>query len=343
MEKPMKKYIKKLILSLLALSIAMVAILLISRLYYRNQSSVEGTEVSSETESAPDTETLQGSEALSSTETLPDTETLSDTEVASDTELPLDTENTSRQSYLEKCALDYVDAPIMRTREEAVLKIKELSRWFPALYQVYLNEDKYFLEILLSVANNPEMTDYAYGYLTTDGSVTGGITEDETPESYPLFLQWDIRWGYMPYGSQGTLGSSGCGPACLAMAVYALTGNTECTPDAVARYSLEKNYYIEGVGTAWALLDNYPKKYGLKVEHPSTSEKNLKKYLDRGNILICSVRPGDFTAEGHFIVIYGYDETGFKINDPKCVYRSRLTWTYDQIQDDIKRIWAIGK
>lgn len=246
-------------------------------------------------------------------------------------------------SYLEQCELDYVEPPVKREREEAVAKIKELSRYFPALYHVYTNEEKYPIEILLSLAGNPEMTDFAYGYLTSDGSVTGGFTEEEQPEDYPLFLQWDIRWGYMPYGERGVVGSSGCGPACLSMAVFYLTGNRECTPDTIAQYSLDEGHYVNGVGTAWALLDNYPTEFGLSVTHPVKNEEVIKSHLDQGNILICSVRPGNFTSEGHFIVIYGYDENGFKINDPKCVYRSRLSWTYEQIKDDIKRIWSVGE
>lgn len=246
-------------------------------------------------------------------------------------------------SYVEQCELDYVATPEKRTREEAVEKLKELSRWYPGLYYVYKNEEQYPLELLLSGAGNPEMTDYLYGYLTSDGSVTGGFTDEEQPEDYPLLLQFDTRWGYMPYGSGGTVGSSGCGPTCLSMAVFYLTGNRECTPDAVAQYSLDEGYYVEGVGTAWTLLDNYPTEYGLTSTRISWSEANLKAELDKGNFIICSVRPGDFTSTGHFILIYGYDENGFKINDPKCVYRSRLTWTYDQIQDDIKAAWSVGK
>lgn len=260
------------------------------------------------------------------------------------TEVETETEIIAKEplTYLEQCELDYVELPVKREREEAVAKIKELSRYFPALYHVYTNEEQYPIEILLSTAGNPEMTDFAYGYLTSDGSVTGGFTEDEQPEDYPLFLQWDIRWGYMPYGERGVVGSSGCGPTCLSMAVFYLTGSRDCTPDSIAQYSLDEGHYIDGVGTAWALLDNYPTEYGLTVTHPYISEETMKADLDKGNILICSVRPGDFTSEGHFIVIYGYDENGFKVNDPKCVYRSRLTWPYQQIKDDIKRIWSVG-
>ena len=247
------------------------------------------------------------------------------------------------ESHVNKCELEFVPTPVKRNREEAIEHIKELSRWYPALYFVYQNADKYGNELIRSGAGNPEMTEFLYGYLTTDGSVTGGLSDEEQPEDHPLFLQFDLRWGYMPYGKTGNMGSSGCGPTCLAMAIFYLTGDRTCTPDAIARYSLEKGYYVEGVGTAWTLMTAAPKKYGLKSSQIKWSESKLKSELDKGNFIICSVRPGDFTSGGHFILIHGYDENGFKINDPKCVYRSRQTWTYTQIQDDIKGAWTIGK
>ena len=249
----------------------------------------------------------------------------------------------AQTSYNEQIKLDFVEQPKKRNREEAIAKIKELSRWYPALYFVYQNADLYQTEMLLSGAGNPEMADFLYGYLTAEPVVRGGFTEAETPETYPLFLQFDPRWGYMPYGTEGNMGSSGCGPTCLSMAVYYLTGDRNCTPDAVARYSLDNGYYVKGVGTAWSLLAHYPRTYGLSSRQISWSETNLKAQLGKGNILICSVRLGKFTSSGHFIVIYGYDENGFKINDPKSVYRSDLTWDYEEFKADIKATWSIGK
>lgn len=245
-------------------------------------------------------------------------------------------------SYNEQIRLDFVEKPKKYKREEAIQKIKELSRWYPAYYFVYQNADLYPTELLLSGANNPEMANFLYGFLTADATVTGGITADEKPEDFPLFLQYDPRWGYMTYGTNGNLGSSGCGPTCLSMAVYYLTKDPIHTPDAVARYSLENGHYVSGVGTAWRLLSYYPRAYGLSSYQISWSENSLKTQLDKGRVLICSVRPGNFTFSGHFIVIYGYDENGFKINDPKSVYRSNLSWTYEQIKNDIKATWTIG-
>ena len=289
------------------------------------------------------TENTENTDILSTeTETTENVDTLSTETENSETETEAEIILSEPLSYLEKCELDYVAPPEIRNREEAIEEIKALSRWYPALYHVYKNESEYPDELLKSAAGNPEMTDFLYGYLTSPPVTTGGFTEEEQPENYPLFLQWDIRWGYSPYGSSN-IGGSGCGPSCLSMAVFYLTGNRECTPDAIAQYSTKNNHYVKGVGTAWSLLTAYPKEFGLTVTQPSLRESNLKTELDKGNVLICSVRPGDFTSAGHFIVIYGYDENGFKINDPKCVYRSRLSWTYEQIQDDIKHTWSIGK
>ena len=251
--------------------------------------------------------------------------------------------STEELSYNEEIELDFVETPAKRNREQALEKMKELSRWYPALYFVYENEERYPIEMILSGAGNPEMADFLYGYLTSDGTITGGFTDAEQPKDFPLFLQFDTRWGYLPYGSGGNVGSSGCGPTCLSMAIFYLTGNRDCTPGIIAQYSLDNGYYVDGVGTQWTLMTQYPTNFGLNSHQLYWSEANIRNELDKGRVLICSVRPGDFTSGGHFIVIYGYDENGFKINDPKCVYRSGLSWTYNQIQDDIKAMWSIGK
>lgn len=286
---------------------------------------------------------------ISNKETNRDTEQQTETESIYETEQS--TEETSALptvpslpplSYVEKIELEYVEQPLKRTPEEAVAKMYALSRWYPALYFVAENADQYPEELLLSGAGNPEMTDFLYGYLFSDGSVTGGFTDQEQPEDHPLFLQFDPRWGYMPYGTRGTVGSSGCGPTCLSMAIFYLTGDRTCTPAVISQYSLDNEYYVEGVGTAWTLLTDYPAEFGLTSFQIQLREAKLKAELDKGRYLICSVRPGDFTSAGHFILIYGYDENGFKINDPKCVYRSRLSWTYEQIRDDIKATWSVG-
>ncbi len=42
----------------------------------------------------------------------------------------------------------------------------------------------------------------------------------------------------------------------------------------------------------------------------------LPAALAAGVPLICAMGPGDFTGNGHFIVVTGYDGEGFSIRDP---------------------------
>lgn len=44
-----------------------------------------------------------------------------------------------------------------------------------------------------------------------------------------------------------------------------------------------------------------------------------------------------------YIMIYGYDENGFKINDPNCIYRSSRYWTYEELCSQIRILWSYEK
>lgn len=179
----------------------------------------------------------------------------------------------------------------------------------------------------------------AAGYLTEPAKVNGGIRKAEKKQKFPLFLQWDKRWGYVSYGDSN-IGMAGCGPTCLSMVAYALTKNEDITPDAVASYSEENGFYVEGTGTAWALMTEGAAHFGINGYEISLSEEVMKNHIGEGHMLICAVGAGDFTTSGHFIVIYDYDENGFYVNDPNCRFRSGKTWDYETLQGQIRNLWA---
>ena len=65
------------------------------------------------------------------------------------------------------------------------------------------------------------------------------LGEYKAGETVPLFLQWDQRWGYENYGSD-MMAITGCGPTCLAMVGYYLTGDEKFDPAAVAAFAEER-------------------------------------------------------------------------------------------------------
>ncbi|MBQ8278366.1 MAG: C39 family peptidase [Roseburia sp.] len=230
---------------------------------------------------------------------------------------------------------------------EVYERLKELAKEYPELEEIYEDCESYPVKLLASLVNNPEMHEYVKdypAYVAGDTSVAGTpkLTEEEKDQKYPLFLQWDKRWGYEEYGDFN-IALSGCGPTTLAMAAVALTDDHTVTPDKVAEYSMDNGFYVEGTGTAWSLMTDGCENFGIKAEEISLDEYVMKNQLDFGNVIICSMRPGDFTSVGHFIMIYDYDGKGFYVNDPNCIYRSSRQWSYEELKSQIRILWAYEK
>lgn len=60
-------------------------------------------------------------------------------------------------------------------------------------------------------------------------------------------------------------------------------------------------------------------------------------------ILIVSVKPGIFTERGHIIVIKGYNKNGdFLINDPNSIVNTNKTWSFDELKNEIRKIWGVS-
>lgn len=205
--------------------------------------------------------------------------------------------------------------------------------------EIFENRALYPKTMLEALEKNPEIQDFVKNYPDSEPVVQGGISDEEKAAEHPLFLQWDARWGYVPYGDDN-IGLSGCGPACLSMVIFSLTRNESATPDAIAGYSMDMGYYEYGAGTSWNLMTDAAAQYGVMAEGLALSEGIMKEHLDNGHMIICSMGPGDFTTTGHFIVIYGYDQDGFLVNDPYSRIRSNKTWDYDTISGQIRGMWV---
>ena len=103
--------------------------------------------------------------------------------------------------------VDYVDSletwevgkPTERTEAEVLQWMDELGQTSSLIERIYQNHSRYTKELLAALANNPEMADIVSGYPDWNG-MTGGITVSEKEQEFPLFLQWNGRWGYESYG-----------------------------------------------------------------------------------------------------------------------------------------------
>lgn len=168
------------------------------------------------------------------------------------------------------------------------------------------------------------------------------LHEYDGQESVPLFLQWDQRWGYEKYGSD-CIGITGCGPTCLAMVGYYLTGDESFNPADVAAFAQSNGYYASGYGSSWTLISEGGEKLGLDVTEIPLVKQRMMDNLEVGNPIILAMGPGDFTTSGHYIVLVGVENGQFRVNDPNSRKNSEKLWSYEEIESQIRNIWVIRK
>lgn len=166
------------------------------------------------------------------------------------------------------------------------------------------------------------------------------LNEYKDCDSVPLLMQWDKRWGYKQY-SGDVFGLTGCGPTCLSMVAIYLTGDTSLSPEYMRLFAIDNGYSVSGNGTSWTLFSEGAVQLGLDVTEIPLVEKRIVDNLEVGNPIVCVMGPGDFTTTGHYIVLTGIKDGQISVNDPNSHKNSERTWTYDEIEDQIRNIWVI--
>lgn len=210
------------------------------------------------------------------------------------------------------------------------------------------DRDEYPDELVEMYEKYPETLPFILGY--PEAKKAGKTKRNEAREidlsgecrkgEIPLWIQWDKRWGYGPYGDS-MLGVSGCGPTCLSMVVVGLTGNTRRNPARVAAFSERNGFLIPEVGTDWRLFSTGAEQLGVQVRRLVIQGEELSRELMAGHPVICSMKPGNFTYTGHFIVLTGLDRNGkIKVNDPNSPKNSARTWPLQTILEQSKAAWA---
>lgn len=224
--------------------------------------------------------------------------------------------------------------------DELTASLMELTETYPEVQTVLDHKEEYPEEVLHMLAFNEETLDFVLDYPEKKGSACEVDTIDSfTYGTIPKLFQWDERWGYQSYGSS-IIAVSGCGPTALAMVAAGLTGDDSITPARVASYAEQNNYYIAGEGTSWSLMYEGCYDFGIAGTELQLMESTIQNELLMGHPIICSMWPGDFTSDGHFIVLTEWTDEGIRINDPNSKKKSEQLWDYSRLEGQIRNLWS---
>lgn len=233
-------------------------------------------------------------------------------------------------------------------------QILKMQKTYPQLSRVIINKEEYPEWILKYLVGHKEAVDWVVNYpdyakksaeeINAKALKPIVLSNLDERAGIPMLFQWDKTWGYASYGD-GTIAVEGCGPTCLSMVAIGLTGDNTITPKKVANLSEKMEFYVDGQGTSWDLMTRGAKKLGLKSrQFDEWSPKALKKELKKGNPMICSMGPGDFTDGGHFIVLVDVLDNGkIVVNDPNSLKNSQKAWDANELLDQMKAMWTFER
>jgi hypothetical protein len=166
--------------------------------------------------------------------------------------------------------------------------------------------------------------------------LTGGTIE------ITYYNQSDSAWASLPYGSDN-IGSYGCGPAVMAMAVASLT-DQEADPNSMAQLAVQQGYWARRSGSYLSIVSGIGTAYGLQVEslNAETSD-DLCDALLSGKLVVALMGPGHFTQRGHFILLRGVTLSGeILVADPNSRDRSLASWEAQLILDELSASTSDG-
>lgn len=202
----------------------------------------------------------------------------------------------------------------------------------------------YWLNMLYT--ENEAVFDFAYKYpFNKDNYKHMTFTDEElNSNEVPAVYMNDPRWSYEMNGS---VKSQGCVAVSITMANLYLNHNSDVDPVKALVYADEMGYYgLGGIGqenvsdiiTHFGMTADehvFDKDNGEKV-----TESELKSAVDtEGTVVIAAVQGTTFGD--HALVIRGYDENGFFINDPADPEKTAKQWDFEVFENELVRYWVV--
>lgn len=124
------------------------------------------------------------------------------------------------------------------------------------------------------------------------------------------YSQIDSRWKNKLYTSTGnssqTMGSSACGPTCSAMVVSSIKGTI--LPTTMADLYVQYGFRSANNGTYWSAFRWTADVFDIGYKEVQRLN-DVCDLLEENYMIISACGNGLFTTGGHFILIYGYEDT----------------------------------
>lgn len=256
------------------------------------------------------------------------------------------TTETTTEEITEEEVIATIDDSILAkelpaTREDALAIIQGYADSDTEYKDIYDNAAVFSDDLLRYVAVTPEMKRFVIDYIAKISIVfEGNFTLTAPVDDVPLYIQFDEQWGYADYGDS-VIAIRGAGPTCLAMAYTYIKQDGSQNPIKIGDMAMNYGYLTEDGATADVLFTDGAANLGIKSTEFAVDKDAMIAALEDGKVIICAVNSGDFTKTSSYIVIKGYKDGLFLINDPMSEARSNVGWDFPRLSSQIAKMWIL--
>lgn len=245
--------------------------------------------------------------------------------------MPLENKNRLREEYGKLAIMAESD-------ERARYIIDNIEQYPKSILDLYYNKEDNF--------------DFVYNYpFHKDDYKTMSFTAEELNcETIPALYMDDPRWGYEPFGDD-IIKTGGCSLVSMTMAWLYLRHDGTIDPVIVGRF-IEDNGYVGmfggllrkntgdvlgGLGFEYT-EHNYDENEGGSG---TVTAEELKAALDKPGTVVYACMSGETFGE-HAMIIRGYDENGFYVNDPASREKTDKVWDISVFENELVRFYEVS-
>ncbi len=149
------------------------------------------------------------------------------------------------------------------------------------------------------------------------------------------YYQGAEPWGKRIYSNHGdptqTMRSTGSGPT-IAADVVATLIDPNVNPWDLAQLALDTGCRTYNTGTQWSFFKEVFKRYNFAKFVETQDFDELRKCLDAGGLVVCSMREGYWFKVGNYILAWQYDNVYVH-----CITAARSIKREKQPVEDFKR------
>lgn len=132
---------------------------------------------------------------------------------------------------------------------------------------------------------------------------TAGVMAAEQTENKQLKVVYYNQADYPGKKIGGsTIQAAGCGPTAVAVCYSSLTGKKADVPK-MCKQAYKHGWYYTGQGCSHSVVPGLSKLYGMQCKGLGMDKDAVEKALRAGHPVVALMGPGDFTKNGHFVVL----------------------------------------